>query len=70
MVLNLVKHRENFTLILPYLTILPFARFEIFTAVKIQTDGFWVTTPRSLCCGRTPTFHSSMLPPSSVWRMR
>jgi hypothetical protein len=35
---------------------LPEARFEIFTAVKIQFEVFWVVTP----------FHRSMLPPSSL----
>jgi len=42
-----------------------FARFEVFTAVKIRgllgCDGMQ-------CCSRIPTFRGSMLPPPSGWR--
>jgi hypothetical protein len=42
-----------------------FARFEVFTAVKIQV---WVLVHNTMqCCGRTPTPCMSMLPP---WRWR
>jgi hypothetical protein len=37
--------------------------FEAFT-VMIQVEVFWVVAP---CSGRIPTFHRSMVPPSSGW---
>jgi len=40
-------------------------RFEVFMAVKIQVDVFWVVTPCRIVVGRIPVFQRSMLPPSS-----